>query len=173
MLTRFSQGSVRRVVWLALALLIAAIVPQGLALAAASPTSIDAAAPKPAYLRIDNLEWWLITYSSGWRDIFDGRAFEGSVTAAKSPQASASYTWTGTDVRVLAARDKGLGKLLVTVDGSTTFVDLYSSVSRPQQLVFIRENMAPGSHTVVLAPAGVRNPASSGIWIAVDAIDVR
>ena len=61
----------------------------------------------------------------------------------------------------------------ITVDGALTTVDLYAASPQAQQIFFVKEGLAPGNHTIVVAPSGQKNAASSGYTVLVDALDVR
>jgi len=56
--------------------------------------------------------------------------------------------------------------------GPATSVDLYSPTAQAAQVVFSSNNLAPGSHTMVITVTGTKNNASSGTRVDVDAIIV-
>ena len=90
-----------------------------------------------------------------------------------SPIATATFTFTGTDLQVIAAVAPQLGTMKLTLDGVASTVDLYSASPRAQQVVFGRQNLPYGPHTLVIRPTGQRNPRATGTTIDLDAIDAR
>ena len=63
------------------------------------------------------------------------------------------------------------GKVTVTVDGTPTTVDLYNASFQLQKVAFSKKGLVKGPHTVVVAPTGTKNAASTATTIALDAID--
>ena len=60
------------------------------------------------------------------------------------------------------------------LDGSvvTDSLDLYIPSEGPQEAVFTLPGLAAGSHTLTIEVTGLKNPASAGTAIVVDAFDV-
>jgi hypothetical protein len=62
----------------------------------------------------------------------------------------------------------------VYVDGTlqSSLVDTYAASQQAQSAVYSISGLNPGAHTLTIVVAGVRNAASAGSWIWVDAFDV-
>jgi alpha-tubulin suppressor-like RCC1 family protein len=129
---------------------------------------------RPAYAHTEDTSLSQIAYVGTWTTHTDPRVSGGTVHLARLASASATFTWTGDDVRLILARGPRFGKAKVTLDGvASTPIDLYSASAQPQQVVFERANLPPGVHTLKLAPTGTKNPSSLDTWVPLDALEAR
>jgi len=62
---------------------------------------------------------------------------------------------------------------VVVDDQDGELVDLYSPTMQYQQVAFVREDLPPGPHQVVVLPSGQRNTRAKGSAVALDAFDTR
>jgi hypothetical protein len=76
-------------------------------------------------------------------------------------------------VQVVMTTGPMMGKAYVVVDGALVVVDLYSPTLQYQQLVYAKTGLAVGSHTVKVSASGIKNPASSGTAVGLDAFETR
>ena len=93
---------------------------------------------------------------------------------ASDTGATATFTFTGTGVSWIGFNCERCGIARVSLDGAVVAtVDTYAP-SRPAAsgAMFSQAGLAAGSHTLVIAVTGTQNPASTGVFIAVDAFDV-
>ncbi len=114
-----------------------------------------------------------VTYTGIWKQRSDTHCSGDSCHYSSDPNGNASLTWTGTDVQVVMTTGPMMGKAYVVVDGALVVVDLYSPTLQYQQLVYAKTGLAIGSHTVKVSASGIKNPASSGTTVALDAFDTR
>src|SRR5439155_19010537 len=114
-----------------------------------------------------------IRYQGTWTPLSNPALSGGSLRYASAAGSLASFTWQGTDARLIAAKGPRLGKLWVNLDGRALLVDLYSPTQQARQVVFARSDLPYGSHTLVLQPSGFKNPNASGTTVDLDAIDSR
>src|SRR5262249_27436056 len=98
----------------------------------------------------------------------------GSAIQSMDKGARATFTFNGTGVSWVGFRDPWSGIANVYLDGALTgVVDTYSATQQAQVVNYSVSDLASGSHTLVIEVAGTRNPSSKGLWVWVDAFDVR
>jgi hypothetical protein len=102
--------------------------------------------------------------------------YSGGASISTTAGARVVFTFTGTSVRWISQRGRDLGIARVYLDGSVvgefdTFVPAESQ-ERFQAPVFRATGLAPGSHTLTIEVTGLKNVASGGMRIVVDAFDV-
>ena len=74
-----------------------------------------------------------------------------------------SVAWVST-----VGRDRGLAT--VSIDSGAPFtVDLFAPTQQTAKVVFARDGLSPGTHTVVVTSRGTRSPTSNGSRVDVDA----
>jgi beta-galactosidase GanA len=87
--------------------------------------------------------------------------------------ASVSATFTGRSVRWVSSLDANHGIADVFLDGSkVATVDTYGTPKEFQQVLYAADDLPAGQHTLTVVATGTRNPAASGTFVVVDAIDV-
>ncbi len=114
-----------------------------------------------------------VKYTGVWKARFDRRLSGGTAQHSTDPNGAASLTWNGTDVNVVMTRGPQMGKAYVVVDGAFHLVDLYSPTTAYQQVVYSATRLPSGMHTVKISPSGLKNSASGGTTVALDALDTR
>jgi beta-galactosidase GanA len=86
---------------------------------------------------------------------------------------SVTVTFTGTGVRWISSLDANHGIADVYLDGTkVATVDGYGRPKATQQVFYAADGLASGAHTLTIAVTGQQNPAASGHFVVVDAIDV-
>ena len=115
-----------------------------------------------------------VTFGPGWGSATMGGAWSGETAAASATTgARATLTFTGTTVTLLGFRGPAMGIVRVYLDGAMhSTVDTYSP-TEIQAPIFTDTNLMPGSHEMIVEVSGLKNAASSGVTIVVDAFDVR
>ncbi len=129
-----------------------------------------------AWTRLDNTVRGVggIQYRGQWSLLNESGASGGSVSASSDPTARATFSFSGSGVNVLMTKGPSLGKAYVMLDGTyVVTLDLYSPTVQEQQLVYTRPNLSPGAHKISVWPTGLKNPASSGTTIELDAFETR
>jgi hypothetical protein len=146
--------------------------------ATASPTApprlTPTATPTPGSPRVEDGDPRIV-YAGVWHTNASPSASHSGGTSRLSgePDATATLTFTGTGVAWHGLRDPWAGIARVYVDGTLrATVDTYSPVEQLRQVLFSRNDMPAGSHTIRIEVSGTRHPDSGGPWIWVDAFDV-
>ena len=116
-----------------------------------------------------------VAYTAGWagedlgKTQWSGRFATVSTTAG----AQAALTFNGTAISWIGYRGPDTGTARVYLDGVFAGeVDTYSATERVQDTVFTATGLADASHTLTIEATGLKNAASAGALIAVDAFDV-
>jgi hypothetical protein len=112
---------------------------------------------------------WTPTNSSfGWSG---GTAMESTVAGA-----TATFTFTGTSVRWIGARNREGGIALVSVDGGKAKrVDLFARPNETRTPIVTLDGLTPGRHTLTIQVTDEKNaeaPSNSPGVVVVDAFDV-
>ncbi len=109
--------------------------------------------------------WGLTT---GLADMYAGTANWSHVAGA-----TATFRFTGTQVALHAVRDVDQGRMTVSVDGgSPQTVDNYAPARNASGVVWTSATLPAGPHTLTIVNTGQRNPAGTGVNIAIDRADV-
>jgi hypothetical protein len=109
--------------------------------------------------------WGLTT---GVSDMYDGTANWSYVAGA-----TATFTFTGSQVALHAVKDVDQGIMALSVDGGAAQdVDDYAPARNASGIVWTSPILAPGTHTLTIVNTGQRDSASSGNNIAIDRADV-
>ena len=108
-----------------------------------------------------------------WTEVVNASADGGSYRASATAGALAALTFTGTRVDWITARGPRYGKASVSVDGGKPVtVDLYSATSQWRVIGWSFTGLSSGSHTLTIKVLGVKNAASSGTKVLVDAVTI-
>src|SRR5438034_8938251 len=99
----------------------------------------------------------------------------GSAMQSTAAGATASLTFTGTSVRWIGSRGRGMGIASVSVDGGPArevdlFVHPTDEIHTP--IVTIRD-LSAGQHTLTIRVTGRQNVQAQGNVVVVDAFDVQ
>jgi hypothetical protein len=98
----------------------------------------------------------------------------GTIASSTTPGAVAELTFTGSAIRWIGQRGFGMGIARVYLDGvAVADIDTYAPIQEEfQAVMFSAAGLAPGSHTLRIEVLGLKNAASSGTRVIVDAFDV-
>ncbi len=97
----------------------------------------------------------------------------GGARVTETNGAKATLTFRGTAISWIGYSGHDGGVARVQVDGgAATTVDTYSSVDKIQATVFTATGLADASHTLTIEATGLKNAASTGAKVVVDAFDV-
>jgi hypothetical protein len=121
-----------------------------------------------------------ITYAGSWALGSTVRAFSGGTAALATggPSATgdptrATLTFTGTAVRWIGFQGPQTGIARVFLDGTlVATVDTYTSAEVLEPVLYTASGLTAASHTLAIESTGTKNPASSDIFVIVDAFDV-
>jgi Bacterial Ig domain len=131
-----------------------------------------APAPEPAIAgRVEETDPSVVL-SAGWTAAGPNYYAWSGGTAVQSaaPTATATFTFSGTSVAWIGHRSGSSGIALVKVDnGAAVEVDLFARTVEMNIIVWSKSGLAPGTHTLTIAPKGTANSESVGNAIVVDA----
>jgi len=125
-----------------------------------------------------------VSYTGGWVNDYRFTGYDGqtdhwgaasltSAGACASTQPAASYTFTGTSVAWVGARNHDHGIADVSVDGGAAVaVDTYAPVYTKQQVLHQRTGLASGSHTIKITLTCGKNASSTGTYEDIDSFIV-
>ncbi|HEX3098240.1 MAG TPA: hypothetical protein VHQ02_11005 [Usitatibacter sp.] len=111
--------------------------------------------------------WTRSDASKGWSG--------GAAMQASTAGATASITFSGTSIRWIGSRGRGMGLATVSVDGGAPrTVDLFGRPSDEIQTEVVTiYDLADGKHTLTITVSGSHNPQAEGNAVVVDAFDVQ
>ncbi len=90
-----------------------------------------------------------------------------------APGCRATFAFTGSAVSWIGFRDEWSGIARVSVDGVfRAEIDTYASASDARSLMYTLTGFSPGPHTLTIEATGRWNPASSGLWVWIDAFEI-
>jgi SpoIID/LytB domain protein len=125
----------------------------------------------PAWKRYDQ-NASSVVYHGVWKTSALAGLYGGTHAYSRETSATATFTFTGTQVRWIGRRAANYGKAWVSVDASApVLVDLYSAKALSQQCLFESSTLTPGTHTLTVRVAGTKNAKSKGDYVDVDAFD--
>ncbi len=115
-----------------------------------------------------------ITYQGVWYLEHYAEVTGGCLMVTPYYGDSASYTFNGDNVAVIATRHWNYGIMEVYIDGELKQqVDLYSPEIRVGDTVFTASKLAPGAHTIKLVCTGRKHPDANFTFIDLEAFQVR
>ncbi len=104
---------------------------------------------------------------------YTGGDYQNTESFSNHAGDSVSVTFTGTSVRWISSADPSHGISDVYLDGTkVATVDGYSPSKEFQTIFYAKDGLAAGQHTLMIVATGTKNPAASGAYAVVDAIDV-
>jgi hypothetical protein len=116
---------------------------------------------------------WNIAYSGRWLRGEYEAAWNGTLTYTNDPAAVARFSFAGAGVEYIYTKAFNRGSAAIAIDGEPKgVIDLYSpSIEWQSSQVF--SGLPPGPHTLEIRATGRHNPASTGSYIDVDALEAR
>lgn len=109
--------------------------------------------------------------SSGWRSVSDPTASGGAYAASRQPGDTATFTFSGRNIKWVTHTGPKQGQARVMIDGvEAAVVDLYSASAA--QLVKQFKGLGAGEHTIQIVVLGTKNPNSTAENVAIDAFIV-
>jgi hypothetical protein len=113
---------------------------------------------------------WALRYEGAWQDVADESAVLDGYRVSAQTGDSLSFTFWGTDLDLVLARDSDSGELEITVDGRSLELDLYSPESEYQVEVPVARGLGEGQHQVQFR---VAEGAQCSSRVAIDGLIVR
>jgi hypothetical protein len=111
-----------------------------------------------------------ITYTGAWTQANLSGAFGGKVKHASASGRRATFTFEGTSIAWVSTMAANRGKADVWLDGTkVATIDLYQSSQNTRKIVWDRDGLAPGSHTLEIRVLGTKRTAATGTRVDIDA----
>ena len=99
--------------------------------------------------------------------------FDGTANWSYTGGATATISFTGTEIGLHAVDDVDQGYMTISVDGGTpTTIDDYAPIRNASGVVWTSPFLTSGSHTITITVTGTHDSNSSGNNIALDSVDV-
>src|SRR5256885_744385 len=117
-----------------------------------------------------------VTLSGGWTAASSGWGWSGGTAVqSNAAGATASFNFSGSSVRWIGSRGRGMGIALVSVDGGPgREVDLFARPDDEVHTPIITiSDLSDGPHTLTITVTGRQNTSSTGNVVVVDAFDVQ
>jgi hypothetical protein len=135
----------------------------------------DASRPVPAGVRWTGTIYpqYGPTYTGPWTSRADKDCFEGTSSASRDDNASVTFRFHGTSVKVIGTTGPNHGNADVALNGKPqTRVDCYSAGMRRGVTLFARDGVPEADHELTVTVVGwygkPRNKASSDSWVVLD-----
>ncbi|GAA3635159.1 family 43 glycosylhydrolase [Kineosporia mesophila] len=118
-----------------------------------------------------------LTYSGTWSTgtACAAQCFWGDDHWSGAAGATATFTFTGTQLALLSVRDVGNGIAAISIDGQAEKrVDFYPSnrIRVGEWMNYLSPKLGSGTHTVKVRVTGDKNAASAGTTISIDRAEV-
>lgn len=130
--------------------------------------------PSAGWVRFDDAAGWVYS-GANWSSLTVAANTGGTVRNNGNTNATdtATFTFIGTQCRILANTSNGAGRFNVSIDGgANTLVDLYAASGVTPAVVYTSAALTPGSHTVTITMTNTKNASSSALNVALDSIEV-
>jgi hypothetical protein len=128
-----------------------------------------------------------ITYAGSWvqqNNVYSQAGYRSTWSLSQVAGDSATFNFTGTSIKWIGDTQFNMGMADVFLDGQIVAhdVDLYSPLNDPggsppegghyQQVLYAKDGLPAGQHTIKIVVTGDRNPLAGGTWVNIDAFVV-
>jgi hypothetical protein len=113
-----------------------------------------------------------LQYEGAWKVETSPDASDGKLHIAEAANASVSFEFDGNQVRLIGRADLSGGKADVYLDGVKQLcgIDFWCPQARNQQVLYIKNGLAQGKHTLKIAALGTKNPYAKSTRVYVDSL---
>ena len=113
-----------------------------------------------------------LSCDSGWAPEKDTSAFGETMRVAETKDATMTVAFEGNQVRLIGRADPFGGEADVFVDGVKQLVpiDCWNPSPRSQQVLYYKNGLSSGPHTLKVVARGTKNPYSQSTRICLDAL---
>jgi hypothetical protein len=113
-----------------------------------------------------------LTFEGSWNRLSSAGALGGSLRVASAAGASVSARFQGNQLRLIGQADPQGGRADVLLDGEKQRVpvDCWNPTPRSRQVLYYRNGLSNGWHTLQLVTRGTNNPYSRGTSVYVDGL---
>jgi hypothetical protein len=114
-----------------------------------------------------------LDFDGNWAVPQNPEDYNGGSHVSTQQGASVSYAFTGNQVRLVGGVKTSGGQADIFVDGVKQLVplDCFSPIVRHKQILYYRNGLAEGSHTLKVIVRGSHNPASTGNEVVIDGVE--
>ncbi|HEY5921394.1 MAG TPA: hypothetical protein VIV11_06975, partial [Kofleriaceae bacterium] len=116
-----------------------------------------------------------VGFSPGWiaYSTCGVQCFKGDDHGSTQTGATATFTFTGTQIALYAVRDAGNGIAGFSLDGRPEVLrDSFAPIRQGEQPIYVSERLPLGTHELRVRVTGQRNGASAGHAIGIDRAEV-
>ncbi len=112
------------------------------------------------------------SYKGAWATRKSPDASKGELRVAETAGAEASFEFEGNQVRLLGKVEPGGGRADMYLDGVKQLcgIDFWCPQERSQQVLWYKNGLEQGKHTLRIVTLGAKNPRSSGTRVYVDTL---
>lgn len=113
-----------------------------------------------------------LIYTGNWQTSTDSSDHGGSSRYAAQSGSSMSWIFTGNQVRLIGRASADGGKADVYLDGvkQLSGIDCWNPSLSYQQVLYYKNGLSAGQHTLKITTTGTKNPYSGGTRVYVDAV---
>lgn len=113
-----------------------------------------------------------LVFTGSWKQQKGEAHYDGSLHATDQADAAVSFTFTGNQVRLIGAVGDDCGQADVFVDGVKQLcgLDCWNPSAMQQQMLWYKNGLSSGQHTLKVVAAGKKNPRAKGANVYVDAV---
>jgi Malectin domain len=114
-----------------------------------------------------------LSYRGTWTVRRDASAYGGTEHVTSIVGSETQFSFTGNQVRVLGAVGPGGGKAAVYIDGVKRLagIDYWNPRTLHKQVVYYRNGLSQGNHTILIVALHDRNAYSTGGRVDIDCIE--
>ncbi|WP_169082321.1 glycosyl hydrolase family 95 catalytic domain-containing protein [Paenibacillus sp. PL91] len=114
-----------------------------------------------------------VVYSGTWGPYNDANDYKGTESFSSTAGSYAEFTFAGTAIKLISARQANHGRIDVYIDGELAAEDIdgYGPATLKQQVLFQREDLPKGTHTIKVVVKGTKNNAASNTIGMIDAFE--
>lgn len=118
----------------------------------------------------------LATFTGSWQTVSAVDAYCKTMVLSKQCGDTAEFEFVGTDIRWIGKHCGNYGYADVYIDGrlEARNIDLYGAdPQRSQQVIFSRNGLNSGTHTIKIVVNGAKNAKSADAYVGIDAFQYR
>lgn len=113
------------------------------------------------------------TWTPEWETLKDDNASGGTLKVSGIPGSKVSVSFIGTGAILHYAAGLQGGIATIELDGKTyTYIDMYSPIQQNRAKKTIASGLENTLHTLTVTVSGNKNPASSNVYVVVDAVGI-
>ncbi|RED57966.1 beta-galactosidase [Cohnella phaseoli] len=107
-----------------------------------------------------------------WAEQREDGPFQGDDLATDQVGASVEFSFNGDRIEWIGSKGTDHGKADVYIDGllEASGVDLYAGQKQYQQVLYAKDNLTDGEHTIKIVATGQKNALSSDAFVNLDAL---